>query len=85
MVSTEEAEKHPKRAPSLQADVKVTDVHSGAEVQDVFGDERNHDIAYKTLSWQVSTCRIHTIFAAYSSRPSHLIACQRVDDSGDRQ
>lgn len=27
---------------------------SGEQAEDVFGDERNHDIQYKTLTWQVS-------------------------------
>ena len=58
-------EAHSKEMPDLEA--KAQDAYeyqsesppdSASEVADVFGDEEEHEIKYKTLSWQVrfSTC-----------------------------
>lgn len=35
-------------------EAKAGHIPSPKLVEDVFGDESNHDIQYKTLSWQVS-------------------------------
>lgn len=48
--------------------------------QDVFGDEADHDIQYKTLSWQVRAMSF--ILTSLSKRPQSTVR-ERVDDSRD--
>ncbi len=47
-------EKTSKELQDLQSRADtLEDGSSQTEAQDVFGDEADHDIQYKTLSWQV--------------------------------
>lgn len=55
--NNQDEEKHPKLIqyrPTVIQQARSRD-DSASSPQDVFGDERHHDIEYKTLSWQVSS------------------------------
>ena len=60
--------------PSTEYSIKEGNVQA-----DVFGDEEDHDIRYKTLSWQVSRIIIHPI---RSSGPQLTLISvrERLDD-----
>ncbi len=51
----EDEEKHSKAIQYRQTGIQHTKSRDDIDDLDVFGDERDHDIEYKTLSWQVSS------------------------------
>ena len=70
-----------KKAGQGSDSAESSSVTASQAPADVFADDENHEIRYKTLSWQVRT---HTIYRSFCSR---WTCADRlfVYDCGDRQ
>jgi hypothetical protein len=87
MASVAVKDKGSHQTQSRHIDVESSHSQGPDRPQDVFGDERNHDIQYKTLSWQVSWQPFLRSLVHTSTFLPHCTctACELVDDSRDRQ